>query len=162
MNPYTKRSLKDLLDSIVFGLLVGLFIFVVLSCQGCGTEHDLVVDPELEPLLSQYLSMAPDNGHLDEVTSIQFGELGAGDHGLCEIERAQVNGFTYETTRKITIRRPGVGMRLDTTVFHELGHCLHDLEHTGGEWDIMNPARVRDNTFWEENMARQLGRMFTR
>lgn len=131
-----------------------------MFCIGCGQEHDLDVDAELAPLLDRYLELAPNNGKYGELIALKFGNTGSA-HGNCNVSRDKVAGMAYgEIKRSITIQRKPSG-DYTTTVFHELGHCLHGLGHTDGMFDIMNPNRASNsNPYWDENIDSAVRKMF--
>lgn len=130
-------------------LLLTVLIFVTVACG-----RDPHVDPELRIVLESYLTTAPDHGHLDDVSAIEFGTPPAGDLAVCEKA-----GKVYKTDRTITVSREAVGAALWAAVFHELGHCLHDLQHNPRAGSIMY-AREVGEAYWQSHFEEESHLMF--
>ncbi len=136
-------------------------VLALLLNVGCGAERE--VDPELQVLLDHYLKFAPNEGKLESVTEIKYGDvLDDGERGVCDIEKSQIAGKTYEEKRVITVDpREDNGRPVTITVYHELAHCLHDMPHSTGPHDIMNPARYNGSEYWTpENIDGALVALF--
>lgn len=134
---------------------------LLLILGGCGSEPHIAA--ELKPLLDHYLEFAKASGDLDKLESLQFGSiLNQGERGVCKIEKQKVAGKPYDETRKIVIDPAGeFGVPIAITVFHELGHCLTNLPHSSGLYDIMNPMRGGDGDYWTpEHIDQALKEMF--
>lgn len=122
-------------------------IFMLIGCQACGAEPD--IDPELKLMLDHYLRFAPNSGKLDLLESMRYKSiLYKGERGVCNIEKSKIAGKTYAETRTLVIDPEGENAPTVLTVYHELGHCLHDLPHSEGVHDIMNPQRAGDADYW--------------
>ncbi len=135
---------------------------LLLALTGCGAPP--AVDPALDGFLSHYLDVAPKANKLGSLVSIKFGDIAAtGERGVCRKEESKVRGITVDETRTIVIdRNPFTPEFLALTVYHELGHCLHDLGHTDGDYDVMNGYRLGDSEFWTpEAVDQALTAMFT-
>lgn len=131
--------------------IVALAIFS--SAYGCG-RYEQEIAADLRPYLDHYLEVAPSRGRADQLTSMTFGELESGVNGVCNIDGSE---------RTITIARRDNDLEpslFAATIYHEIGHCLHDLRHTDGEFDIMNPHRNQAANFWRENIEDRLARIW--
>ena len=136
-----------------------IFILALLV-TGCGVEESepKEFDPELASLVHYYLAFAPDKGELDKLAVMKFGDVDKdGKQAWCQVENI---GSPFER-REITVEpREDRGYLFKTTVMHELGHCLHDLEHSDEPYAIMNPQREGDEAYWQENFDAKLAEMF--
>lgn len=109
-----------------------MFCFFLLV--GCGST-EAKVDPELASFVEDFLADARafgvGEGHWHEVSSVGFADLG--DLSLA--------GMCYTKSRKVEIasvhwpyQGPCVRRAL---LYHELGHCVLDLEHSEVKEDLM-------------------------
>lgn len=150
----------DMYLIVVKAISTALIFIAACFSLACGREEQKVIDPALAPLLEKYLSLAPDEGKLSELVSLEFGETGAAN-GNCNVTTEDVAGFSKETKRSVTIA-PLYNEGYVNTVYHELGHCLHGLPHTDGPFDLMNPHRVGPSHWHWENIDVAISEMFTR
>ncbi len=146
-----------------------VLLLALVGCNGCGAEEIVLdVDAELAPYLQIYLSLAPDQGHLDRLAELKFGTPPPGRGGKCFTDSLvipEVKGAWAETaisdTRTIVIKRPKkYNARFAALVIHELGHCLHDLEHVDDPYAVMAFDRKGKNEYWEDNLALKVKQMF--
>lgn len=138
-----------------------LVLISYLFFVGCGMESH--IDPELQPFLDHYLELAPNFGRFNSLESLQFGTFDdENTRGHCEETAESVGRWNVGTSLRIAVQRPNdlSDPPLETTVYHELGHCLHELEHTDETRDIMNPLRTVDTKYWNENMDLSIKQMF--
>ncbi len=149
--------MKTRIAEIILVLAVVAAQFLMVT--GCGPDQK--IDPELKVIMEHYLRFAPNSGKLEKVTSIHYGTVGAAERGVCNIEKAKIAGKPYDEERSIIIDPvPDGDMPVVLTVYHELGHCLHDLPHTHGSHDIMNSVRVGGDYWTPEHIDTSLQTMF--
>lgn len=132
-----------------------------LACSACGRDQE--IDPELQLLVDHYLKFAPNEGKLGLVSSIKFGSPRTDEdaRGECRRDKDHIYKWNYQEERSIVIARKKYVLPLATVVYHELGHCLHDLPHTDGPHDLMNPDRKGGETYWTpEKLDEALVAMF--
>lgn len=137
---------------------------------GCGSSG-LKIDREFRPLLDLYLSHAPNHGMIMELESMTWGDPGAANEGICLRYKNGINGtsINFERARKIIISPIFDGpCGLRKTVLHELGHCLHDLDHSSdphdimfGDSEVLSEEEIEEREqFWCENTETKLIEMF--
>lgn len=135
-----------------------LLTLLLAGCTGCGSES-AEVNSELRPILNEYWQFAPNAGKYDLIESIDFGPVNDGDAiGTCETDWERIAGVKTKEVRKIIIdpkAKTWGPQFFKTAVLHELGHCIHDLRHTKGKYDIMNPRRYGDSVFWTQERIDQ-------
>lgn len=148
-----------------------LLVFTILLLVGCGSEKEpLTVDPDFQPALDLYLSIAPDRGHLNEMVSISYStDLEPGVNATCnvKVKTYEANGVKYKdpTTERRILVRPGVAKApsfyLYALVAHELGHCLHDLPHVEGDSKALMAEEVFESEpYWQYNLPQEIARLF--
>lgn len=122
---------------------------------GCGTDDEPKprIDSELRPVLDKYLSWTPDNGKIDELMVLEFGETSEMRVGSC---------FKDSDGRRVVVRRTGseIGPALESIVMHELAHCLHDIPHSSDPYSIMNAFYWGNDEFWSENLEKKVRELF--
>jgi hypothetical protein len=127
---------------------------IILSLIAVGCREETRVDPDLRPMLDLYLAHAPSDGKLEHLKEMIHGDTGE-SFGMCwKRSRPQ--------ERRIHIK-PGLDeMAQNLTALHELGHCLHDLDHTDDPKSIMYAGGepIPDDGWWREHMIDQLKAMF--
>lgn len=141
-------------------IFLGLFFSIV--ALGCGTEP-ASIDRDLRPILDLYLLRAPSEGLLHLLRSMQFGELDEGFRGGCFYGGNKIAGVKVGETRRIVVNRKDVfSAKWKRVVLHELGHCIHDLEHSDNPEDIMYGEGVneRDEQWWKDHLLEKLDEMF--
>lgn len=144
------------------------FLLPLMILHGCGIERN--IDPALRPLLEYYLSFAPHEGNLSELVSFRFGTLGNKTEGSCQSigNRKTAWGLVkLPTIREIIVISPEVGFEFSwkAAVMHELGHCLHNKQHSETPGDIMYGYTTgedyeADEAYWEENLEPKMREMF--
>ncbi len=141
-----------------FTLFVLCYVFV-----GCGADQrDPDVDPELATYLGMYLRIAPSDGHLEQLTSLKWGEIdNPAFEGTCKFEEMDIAGKAAHTKRWIIIEPHALDSKLAAIVLHELGHCLHDLKHIPGtRGQIMSPSQINSVQYWDVNLETKAQEMF--
>lgn len=144
-----------------------LTILILLSSFGCREDY-LEIDPELEEVLIFYLSIAPTQGSLNQMTSIRWGDPGDGNAGSCN-RFGRNYGLFSRRSKEIVIRRDDAHPCMTRrTIVHELAHCLHDFKHTDDPNDIMfggdevvDDLEVREE-FWCKNIEEKTKGLFYR
>lgn len=112
-------------------LMIMLLAFVANACGG----RSRFVDPRLLPTLQLYLDNAPDRGLIKRLYELKFGQPSSDDY-----EGETINGRLDNGDPAIVIvvrDQPGDDCKLQRLVLHELGHALHDLEHSDDENSLM-------------------------
>lgn len=148
-----------------------IYFLLAVILTGCGSEHDLTADLELRVYLDQYLKIAPNEGHLADLTELKFGTPPNGRIGFCYATNiAQGTSVQVSLSRKIVVIRPEdipvTGGRMDArfgaVVMHELGHCLHDKKHSNEPDSIMSPkvGYAHDEAWWSEHLDEKIAEMF--
>ena len=127
---------------------IGLYTILFFSV-GCASQPFVVhrpVDHELQPYLDKYIEYMEEMGystHNLPYVSMQIvdGDFGADKSwvGMCQIDRYDT-GFNEVTHRSIYIKRDAYNrfnkkltaydLGVESLMFHELAHCLHDADHT--------------------------------
>lgn len=147
-----------------------LLLVAFMLLTACGVNRH--VDPELQPLLDEYLAKAPNPGRIISLRSLKMVDEEVmkedGIAGRCDEAKTGVgNSVTgWLITGKvfdIWVSRKNYGSAIwRSTVFHELGHCLHKLEHVEDRDAIMFP--IQDNSdreaWWAEHLDSQLAKLF--
>lgn len=136
-------------------------ILALIGCQACGHEPD--IDPELKLLLDHYLRFAPNSGKLEEVDEIKFGTPPEGHVADCAKDDEMLGDTNLKigNSRTITIGRGTTRAPLAVIVYHELGHCLHDLPHVKGQHNIMAESFKDGPEYWtSEQIDTALQAMF--
>ncbi len=124
-----------------------LFTLLILL-TACGKAPQ--VDPDLQLMLDHYLALAPHSGKLGAIESIEYATISdKGERGICNIKQKRLGKAVLDDIRDIRIDPIGDGWNLvQLTVYHEFGHCIHDLPHSTGIYDIMNPRRTGNTEYW--------------
>lgn len=146
-------------------------LFTTLALTACGYEREpLTVDPDFQPALDLYLSIAPDRGNYDELVSISYStDLPDGVDGACEVIHAEGKAYGVKYAEKPVERRikirpgtlPAPSFLLYATVAHELGHCLHGFPHVEGERKaLMAPSVYDSEEYWQTHLPQQIARLF--
>lgn len=137
-------------------------ILCALLFTACGSPHRLEVDPRLQPYLDTYLSYAPTEGNLKMMDSITIGNPGPDKEGVCE--KLTKIDTPLRVNRNIVVLEINLqdwyGAKV---IFHELGHCLHDLKHSSNPDDIMYDERNGEDSreeFWRDHIYERLDAMF--
>ncbi len=131
-------------------LMVLLFALV-----GCGSV-ERHVSSAMSSGVDRYLKLAPNHGHWDDLTSVDFGTPKAGALGECRVTSKA--GVTER--RVIVLRIPESEILLQVTIAHELAHCLHDRHHDDLGQKLMNTQRVGDSEYWETHLDDQISALF--
>lgn len=122
-------------------------IFMVIVLTACGAaeppvnERSPQTGPHIENsilngLVMEFLGQATEHGishgHYTELSTIDFSnEMRPNVLGTC---------YTSGRTRWIELLGSLTGNRLRTTLWHELGHCVYDMDHTTDNGQIMSAA----------------------
>lgn len=151
-----------------------LSFFLLLTFDlGCGPlEPDLEVDEGLNAAFELYYQNAPTRGRIDTLISIKYGTPVEGENlaGICNVQKRVAFGHTYRKTRTVVIKPyPGYPLTESIATLHELGHCIHGLEHHPEPGNIMSKSMDRYDTtegqefleaYWQENRLAKLKEMF--
>jgi len=148
-----------------FRLLLVLSALLSSGIAACGRgEPD--IDPELEPILQEYLDHAPTVGNLSSLVSLKIGIPDESDPthlaGKCVKTPWGYGEVRVGIDLKITVAPIDVGSaQFKATVFHELAHCLHNFDHNEEDKDaIMAPSNTSPKGFWEVHLYEKLLQMF--
>lgn len=162
--------------------VTGLAVILLLGCGGAG-KPDKFFDPDLVPFLEKFISEADDHGvdmpGLDALRVLRFVDGFPGIDtatkrimGLCKKRTVKGSGYVSVARRwrEVLIRRPVDGRaRVDNKiieyiVYHELGHCLLNLDHSPplGAPRIMRPSVSMASGGWlNKNWTAVVGEFFT-
>lgn len=138
-----------------------LLVIIALLVTACGKDQR--VDYRLRPALDYYLSIAPNQGALDDLISLEFGTLPEGRNGYCDRGTQMViGGRRVYRDLVITIREGAYNSYMKALVSHELAHCLHskDHTHTNDKYALMNPEMTTRTAYWDEHLDEQLRGVF--
>lgn len=148
------------------GSFLGVLVSV-LVLSGCGFEEfrePRKIDRDLQPILNLYLLHAPNEGRLDDLRVLKFGGMRLeSDAGTCEKSKQVVPVLkgTLWTDFSISVYRdPEFSNSWKRIVLHELGHCLHGLDHSSNPDDIMYGGEDERPEFWDEHLIERLDAMF--
>lgn len=151
-----------------------LLLVLVFVTTGCGSEADDIVedvffkdfeadrpsyyiDPELQPYLDEYVKDMEDRGvivnldrlyRLELVDSFKDLEDGKKQLGVCW-HRHDHEGY-YGT---VEVLRGYEDVVTKAITYHELGHCLHKLEHSDEPKSLMYSTLTTNPKFYEENWS---------
>ena len=150
-----------------------LCLALLPTLAACGRPQTIKpmssFDSEITPFYYSFLSDAKRFGVTvdagDDLIGLHFGKLEAPVIGECNVQDLEsTNVVTQETKnighwRDVTLQRPE-GDILDAhfkeTVYHELGHCLLNLNHVADENAIMNPqlllSSAQIEAMWEAQL----------
>lgn len=145
--------------------LLPLVLLLASAITGCGKDEGLKIDPVLRPYLEKYLSVAPSEGRLSLLASVEFGEPPEGDDlGICLMPyRGTREHQIIREDRRIIVRYPEVfNAAFTRTMMHEFGHCLHDMIHNEDPDTIMSLYNDNFPEYWEANLDEKLVEMFSR
>lgn len=157
---YTRGNLSEYLRLCGLGLLTFCLLVLNSSCGAMNKSPD--IEPALEPIYQSYLDMAPSEGNVEWLKSIKFGVPPEGANGVCHDDTKKIGGDQIVSGgMRIVIKPTDDMLALKLTVFHELGHCLHGLHHTAGDYDVMNPQRALNHDYFEANWPVAVRDMFS-
>lgn len=123
-----------------------------------ATQH---VDPDLAPVLAQYLAWAPNEGRLKDLKSLKFGKLPRGTAATCEIKTVRVCGRALYTELRVVVQPLELTPTNTATVMHELAHCLHDMFHVTDPKALMAADVFQDDGYWTENLEKRVKEAFS-
>ena len=117
-------------------ILISLFV----SCGECSKSY---IDPALAPYVSEfkddmrsYYKDTKRPGRALQV--VKFSNLAPGLAGTCKVMEAESINVYYMEIHISNKLRDGADDFLRRTMYHELGHCLLDLDHVEGKPSLMN------------------------
>jgi hypothetical protein len=125
---------------------------------GCGREP--AINADMKSAVDRYLRDAPNQGHYDELTSVDYGSLPDGQLGKCNVITS-IGGAV--TSRNIRIQRDSQRdpILLDVLVAHELGHCLHDKIHDDMRVPmLMNTKLMPSINYWSDHLDDEIRNLF--
>ena len=138
-----------------------IFILLALFFTACGQDEAyLKSDPELDYYLRWYLRVAPTDGALKELATLEFGTPPEGKVGYCEVMPIKTGYRTWSRTRAITVKKLNRDGFLAAVVMHELAHCLHDFEHEEAKGHLMSDPMDDDAAWWDANIQTELERLW--
>lgn len=122
---------------------------------GCGQSQEAPkIDATLEPLLQEYIA-AHGEGLLAQLLSLEYGEPGEENEAITYSFR-----LGGDVLSRIVIRPQASDCALRRAVWHELGHALHNLEHTQNRDDVMYEELVGASASWCASINIKLQEMF--
>lgn len=131
--------------------LIILALFTLTGCgQGFETQNNGTVDATLKPYLDTFLKYANQNGRAFETLNLDmtFSEsMPPSNNGGSVIGYCQRSSGYKRVVIKISYWNSASVSDREQLVFHELGHCLLNLDHN----DTVEVAPFWNNPYYQAN-----------
>ena len=142
--------IKQILNMIVIGILVG---FVIFSFQ--ANQVDPVVDDQITQIVEDWKEDVSTVGldgnelikRIDKIKIVERIPIGLFNSRSTD---GVIGRFDYSTRSIYILARKYEEHQLKALVYHELGHYLFNLNHTDGEY-IMSTHISEDKGYYKNN-----------